>query len=224
MSTGLHRAAIDDAPTTLQNAAAATANGDTLSVKGWDGVLVQVTGSFTATITFEATLDGTTWVSVEAYNVASGATATTATAAADYLVAVAGFEYFRTRVTWSSGTSVTTKVRAFPGSVAAALSAAGVTSGTNTAGTMTNTADAAVDATAGGVTALAANTSRKAAFIQNVGAANIRVGTGTLTATTGLQLIPGATLILQAPFCPTAAIKAIREGSVSSTVAVAEIA
>lgn len=121
------RAAIADGLTTLQNAAAATGNGDQISVKGWDGIAVQVTGTFTATITFEGTLDGSTWVSLQAYNVATGAVSTTSTAAADYLIAVAGFEYFRTRVTWSSGTSVTTKVRAFPGSVAAALAGTGAT-------------------------------------------------------------------------------------------------
>ncbi len=93
----------------------------------------------------------------------------------------------------------------------------------NPVGTLTNTADATVDGTSGGVSALAANANRKACFIQNVGAANIRVGTGTLTATTGIQLVPGASLILEAPFCPTAVIKAIRETSTSSTVAVAEI-
>lgn len=94
----------------------------------------------------------------------------------------------------------------------------------NTAGTLTPSDDVTVDGTSGGVTVLAANTNRKAAFIQNVGTANMRVGTGTLTASHGLQLVPGATLVLESPFCPTAAIKAIRESSTSTTVAVSEIA
>lgn len=99
------------------------------------------------------------------------------------------------------------------------------TTTTNTAGTATHTADATVDSTAGGVTLLASNANRKAAFVQNVGTANIRVSVGgTPATTTGLQLTPGATLILEAPFCPTAAIKAIRETSTSSTAAVMEIA
>lgn len=94
----------------------------------------------------------------------------------------------------------------------------------NVAGTATHTADATVDSTAGGVTLLALNANRKGAIIQNTGTANIRVSVGgTPTTSTGIQLAAGASLTLAAPFCPTAAVKAIREGGTSSTAAVMEI-
>lgn len=98
------------------------------------------------------------------------------------------------------------------------------TSSGATAGTPAHTADVTVDATAGGVTLLAANTNRKAAMIQNTGAANMRVSVGgTPTATNGIQVAPGQVLTLSSPYCPTGAIKAIREGATSTTAAPLEI-
>lgn len=98
-----------------------------------------------------------------------------------------------------------------------------------TAATPTHTADATVDNTAGGVTVLAANTSRKAAIIQVVSGGNVRVSiAGTPTTSTGLQLVAGgAPLVIEGTAsygCPTGAIKAIREGSTSGVVAVVEFA
>lgn len=66
------------------------------------------------------------------------------------------------------------------------------------------------------VEVLAANASRTTAIIQNVGGANIRVGPAGVTATTGTQLTPGATMIFEAPEIVTEAIFAIREGSIDS--------
>lgn len=43
------------------------------------GVGVQVTGTFSGTLTFQITLDGTNWVAVQATNVTTGAVATTLT-------------------------------------------------------------------------------------------------------------------------------------------------
>jgi hypothetical protein len=90
-----------------------------------------------------------------------------------------------------------------------------------TGGTPAAQDDVAVDNTAGGVTVLAAAAQRKSALIQNTGAANMRVtydGTAP-TATHGFQLAPGATMRLSGPYCPTAAVLAIREGAVSTTAA-----
>lgn len=116
---------------------------------------------------------------------------------------------------------VTTGGTAVPHETPPTVKTQGTTT-TNTAGTQTNNADITVDGTTGGVTIIAANANRKKAIIQNVGTANIRVGTGTLTATTGTQLVPGASAVWEAPFCPTAALKAIRETSTSSSAAGAE--
>jgi hypothetical protein len=93
----------------------------------------------------------------------------------------------------------------------------------DTAGVMTNSDDVAVDATAGGVVVLAANVNRKAAVVQNVGAANGRLGT-TVAANKGIQLAPGQVAVLEAPWPVQAALKGIREGGTNTTFAVAEIA
>jgi hypothetical protein len=92
-----------------------------------------------------------------------------------------------------------------------------------TVGTFTNGAQTVVDNTVGGVQIIAANANRKAVIIQNVGLQSIRVGVTGVSASTGIQLVAGATLIFEMQFCPTAAIFAIREGAVDSTAFTAEI-
>ena len=92
---------------TLQSAVSASANGGSLAVVGLSTVAFQVTGTFVATVTFEGTIDASTWVSVLARNVATGAVATTATAAGVYVAACGGLSLVRARVTWTSGTSIT---------------------------------------------------------------------------------------------------------------------
>lgn len=102
----------------MQNAAAATANGTPLEVSEVSGgalstLVAQVTGTFTATITWEgttgvsATQTNNVWVALPAENITSGAVATTATATGIYRMVVTGLSQVRARVTWSSGTSVT---------------------------------------------------------------------------------------------------------------------
>lgn len=73
------------------------------------------------------------------------------------------------------------------------------------------------------VSVLAANANRKTAIIQNVGNQTVRVGVAGVTATTGIQLTAGATLILGPPYIVTSQIFAIREGGADSTVFAAEI-
>ncbi len=95
-----------------QNAVSGTANGTALFVDGMAACAFQVTGTFTATVTFEATLDGTTWVSLQVANVADGSVGTTATAPGVFQAAIAGLDKVRARVAWSSGTSVTVRINA----------------------------------------------------------------------------------------------------------------
>lgn len=84
---------------------------------------------------------------------------------------------------------------------------------------LTTVADVAVDNTAGGVQLAAANSNRKKIILQNVGAANVRVGDASnVAAGRGIRLTPGASMTLDT----TAAINAIREGATDSTVAVLE--
>lgn len=100
----------------MQVAAVATGNGtviDTTIIS--DGALtvvtMQITGITTATITFEATIDGTNWVAVQASNLNDGTDATTATADGIYRLTCLGLLKVRARVSaWTSGTIYVTGV------------------------------------------------------------------------------------------------------------------
>lgn len=55
--------------TTLQSAATATGNGTALLLDRYTHVALQVSGTFSATVTFEVTVDGTNWVSAACLDV-----------------------------------------------------------------------------------------------------------------------------------------------------------
>lgn len=90
-------------------------------------------------------------------------------------------------------------------------------------GTLANGVETTVDDTLGGVEIVAADTTRKAVMIQNVGSSNIRVGVSGVTATTGIRLAPGEVLTLKRPYVPTAALFAIKEGLLNSTALTQQI-
>lgn len=92
---------------TFHSAASATATGTVMNTDGAASVLVQVTGTFVATVTFQGTVDGSTWVAIRGANLSDGSVASTATAAGLYTVPVAGVRRFRCNLTWTSGTSIT---------------------------------------------------------------------------------------------------------------------
>lgn len=112
----------------LHSAATATGNGVAFPVTRdtngpYSTVSFQITGTFTATVTFEGTLGRSTtqgdntWVAIPAENVTTGAVSTTATAAGVYRVNATGLAYVRARVTWSSGTSITVVALGVPESI-----------------------------------------------------------------------------------------------------------
>lgn len=84
-------------------------------------------------------------------------------------------------------------------------------------GTLANGAETAVSSVA--VSVLAANTARKKLILQNTGANNVRIGVSGVTATTGLRLSSGASIIFDMPHCPTTQIFAIREAADSTILA-----
>lgn len=92
---------------THHSAASASANGAVMNTTGLVGVLVQLTGTFTATVTFQGTIDQSNWVAIKAENANTGAVGTTATAAGLYYVPFAGVRLFRANMVWSAGTSIT---------------------------------------------------------------------------------------------------------------------
>lgn len=84
------------------------------------------------------------------------------------------------------------------------------------AGTVTPVSDVTVGAAA--VDFLPADAKRDRAVIQNIGAANMRIGVGFVpTATKGLQLGPGKTMALDVDDGCRNAIKLIRESGSSTT-------
>lgn len=62
-------------------------------------IAVDIRGSFTATMVFEATVDGTNWVSVTGFPSGGGAGVTTATTTGLWFFSVAGYRNFRVRCT-----------------------------------------------------------------------------------------------------------------------------
>lgn len=95
---------------TLQDAAAATGNGEILDCSGASTAGIQVSGTYTTnTVTFEGTTDYTNWVSLQCIDVADGSIDTSTTANGLWVCPVAGLHSLRARVTWTSGTSVTVK-------------------------------------------------------------------------------------------------------------------
>ncbi len=70
------------------------------------GVGVQITGTFTATLQFEVTINGTDWVAFQVTNVNTGSSVTTATAAGIFKGDVVGIVGVRiTSTAFSSGTA-----------------------------------------------------------------------------------------------------------------------
>ncbi|MBM3747447.1 MAG: hypothetical protein FJW34_16805, partial [Acidobacteria bacterium] len=95
----------DTSTWTFQSAAVATGNGQIMDVTGLAAVAVQIAGITTATIAFEANVDKTNWVAVQAVNLNDGSVGATATADGLYLVSTTGLKQLRCRVSaWTAGT------------------------------------------------------------------------------------------------------------------------
>lgn len=77
----------------------------TLTTAGYASTGVQVTGTFSATLAFEGTTDGSTWVAISATPVASTTTVTSVTSTGAWSVPTAGLQAFRVRCSaYTSGT------------------------------------------------------------------------------------------------------------------------
>jgi hypothetical protein len=95
-----------------QSAATATGNGTAIDVGGLSTVSFQVTGTFSATLTFESSVDGATWSAMTVRNQATGSDGTTATSAGIYLANAAALSKVRARVSAYASGSVTVLARA----------------------------------------------------------------------------------------------------------------
>src|SRR5215472_10101567 len=95
---------------TLQSAAVAPGNGNSILVEGKSGVGFNVTGITSATITVEGTADNVTWSAITVTNVVSGIQSGTITANGFYATTpFFGLLNIRARIsTYSSGTITVT--------------------------------------------------------------------------------------------------------------------
>lgn len=73
---------------TFQSAAVTETVGTAMKVAGYPAIGIQVEGITTATITFQATIDGSTWYAIQAINQTNGDAATTTTADGLFFVPV----------------------------------------------------------------------------------------------------------------------------------------
>jgi len=90
---------------TFQNAATVTGTGTAMAVGGFSAVGVQVEGIVTGTISFQGTIDGSTWYGVRSVNLTDGTTATATTADGLWMVPVAGLDQLRANLSsYTSGT------------------------------------------------------------------------------------------------------------------------
>lgn len=96
---------------TLQSAAAATGNGTAVDLGGQKSLTVEVTGTFVGTITFEGTIDDTSWFAVGLKTAADGAAVTTATAPGAFKLPADGpaLSQFRARVSAYTSGAITAK-------------------------------------------------------------------------------------------------------------------
>lgn len=91
---------------TFQSGATAIGNGTANDVSGYDVLSLQVTISATASVTFEATVDGTTWSTLQGYTpTVLGQQSSTIGTSGIYRFIVTGIKLFRARISsYTSGT------------------------------------------------------------------------------------------------------------------------
>lgn len=88
----------------MQKSAGADGNGTSLSCEYMSVAGVHITGTFSATVNFEGSIDGSSWFAISALNISTGASATTATAAGVFQLDVSAITALRARISsWASG-------------------------------------------------------------------------------------------------------------------------
>jgi hypothetical protein len=94
---------------TLQSAAGALGNGNSLILSGSSACALQVTGTFVGTVTFEGHVneDSATWVAIQGVNANSGTVASTATDAGLFYFSTVGLHGVRARISAYTSGSIT---------------------------------------------------------------------------------------------------------------------
>jgi hypothetical protein len=103
---------------TLQKAATVNGNGSTLSVLGMSTVTFTVTGTnvstYLATVNFEGTEDGITWVGLQATQLGTNVFGPSTTAVGAFQASCAGLQMIRARISGYTGGQVTVTAHAIP--------------------------------------------------------------------------------------------------------------
>lgn len=86
-----------------------------ISVRGCAGVALQLTGTWTGTVTFEATVDGLTWVTFNLVPSASATAASTATSNGVWSGNCGGYDSVRARFSTATSGSVYASLQASEG-------------------------------------------------------------------------------------------------------------
>ncbi len=95
----------------LHDAATATAIGEAISAETRSVVMFELSGTFVATVTFEGTIEGSTWVAIRAMRASNGNMATTGTNADLYRAVVTGLKAVRARISAYTSGSLTVWAR-----------------------------------------------------------------------------------------------------------------
>lgn len=149
----------------------------TLSVAGVGVGAIQITGTWSGTITAQGSVDGTNYVSAAIVSVPTGATTTTTTTNGVWLIGIAGLKSIRlTGTAWTSGTATVT-IRASQG-----------TQDTITRITTATTAVSSVAGSASSVACLAANSDRVGATVYNDSTADVYVKLGATASATSFTV------------------------------------
>ena len=111
-ATGANLVANDVVTATMQNAANATGNGTVLNTANQSFAVLDVQGTFSGTIVFEGTIDGTTYFAINAINMATQQLVQSTTAAGQFNIRVAGYQNVRARISAITSGSVTVYGRA----------------------------------------------------------------------------------------------------------------
>lgn len=120
--------------TNMQSASVAVGNGTLLPVTGYGTSVVQITGSFVGTITFEASQDGINYFSIATTQLGSGIIASTATVPGVYRSVITGMTNIRARISSYTSGSITAVGRTTNATVTSKFIQ--LASGTNNIGTV----------------------------------------------------------------------------------------
>lgn len=142
--------------TTMQAAVVAVAPGTSLVVTGFGTAVLQVSGTFVASVAFEASVDaGTTWTAISATQVGSGDIFSVTTVPGLFRITTTGIDLIRARVSAFTSGAITVVGRA-TNAINASKVVKLATSGNVVGRTLPTASDLAVSVTAAASTALTA--------------------------------------------------------------------